>query len=235
MDLNPALDKRYVVTGVVLSFVLPVISLILPSVFFGIGVPTMVTVNNAFVCSRMFLWGSLLALYIYAIKIEKQNFLLYQPKQQSFIFYPLAIVILLTTLFLLEPLLVILLKKFGFDTSVSKALLLMLRIFKSHPGLGFYTFLTAGVMEELVFRGYLQSRLEILFKNSATAIIVSSVLFGLIHFGYGTLNNIAGPILVGIVFGIFYKKYGNIYILIITHFLYDLILITVSIHHYLPN
>ena len=63
--------------------------------------------------------------------------------------------------------------------------------------------LITGFTEELAIRGYLLPRLELIFNNSWTAILISSVLFGLLHFGYGTIINVIGPFFIGLVFAYF--------------------------------
>ena len=94
---------------------------------------------------------------------------------------------------------------------------------------------TAGVAEELVFRGYVLTRLQVLFKNSYLPVIISSVIFGLIHFGYGTIQNILVPMFIGAVFAVYYNRYKNILIVIIAHFLYDLLLVLLTLHFYYPH
>jgi hypothetical protein len=57
------------------------------------------------------------------------------------------------------------------------------------------------------------------------SILLSSLLFGLLHFGYGTLFNMLGPFFMGIVFAFFYNKYRHMGILIIAHSLWDILAI----------
>jgi membrane protease YdiL (CAAX protease family) len=92
------------------------------------------------------------------------------------------------------------------------------------------TAITAGITEELMLRAYLIPRLQLLFKNDYIPVIVSSVLFGFLHFGYGTALNIVGPMVIGLIFGFHYVRYRNIKILIIVHFLWDYLLIALKIH-----
>ncbi len=94
-------------------------------------------------------------------------------------------------------------------------------ILRANMPLLIFTALTAGVVEELIMRGYIQPRLEIIFKNPYAAIIVSSLLFGLLHYKYGTIANVIGPVFIGFVFAIYYWKFRNIKVIIICHFLWD--------------
>jgi membrane protease YdiL (CAAX protease family) len=111
----------------------------------------------------------------------------------------------------------------------SSTLLELVEIFGANKFLLFFTPLTAGIVEELIFRGYLQPRMEIFLKKPYLAIIVSSLLFGLLHYKYGTLFNMVGPFFIGAVFAYHYWKFRNIGMLIICHFLWDLIAIMILV------
>jgi membrane protease YdiL (CAAX protease family) len=104
-------------------------------------------------------------------------------------------------------------------------------IFKSNSWLLLFTCLTAGITEELIFRGFLMPRLELLLKNRNLAIALSSILFGALHFGYGTLLQVIGPTCIGFAFAIHYYKYRNVKIVIICHFVWDLLVILSKISH----
>jgi hypothetical protein len=93
-----------------------------------------------------------------------------------------------------------------------------------HKILMLFTCLTAAFTEELMFRGYLLPRLQVLFGKPWIAIIVSSLLFGLAHAGYLNFNSVFLPFLLGIAFAVYYYKYRNIAVLIVAHFLIDFIL-----------
>jgi len=95
--------------------------------------------------------------------------------------------------------------------------------FRKYPFLLVFTALTAGVTEELVFRGYLQPRLELLFKNPYWAIVISSLIFGLAHIMYGTVKNVIDPFFIGLGLAIYYWRYRNIKVAMVFHFLWDLL------------
>lgn len=62
-----------------------------------------------------------------------------------------------------------------------------------------------GLIEELIFRSILQTRLEQALSISES-LLVTSLLFGLMHSGYGTFYEIFYTSLVGLLMGlIFYK------------------------------
>ncbi|MFC6268060.1 CPBP family intramembrane glutamic endopeptidase [Frigoriflavimonas asaccharolytica] len=87
----------------------------------------------------------------------------------------------------------------------------------------FFISITAAVTEELMFRGYMQSRLMKIYKNPYIAIGITSVFFGLMHFSYGTISNVLVPTVMGLIFGIFYYKYSNLKVLIMVHFIIDFV------------
>jgi membrane protease YdiL (CAAX protease family) len=91
-----------------------------------------------------------------------------------------------------------------------------------------FSALTAGITEELIFRAYIMPRLLIFFKNAYLPIVVSALFFGLMHVSYGTLMQVLGPFYIGVIFGIYYYKFRNIKVLIVCHFLWDLIALLVK-------
>lgn len=103
-----------------------------------------------------------------------------------------------------------------------------MQFFKNNIPLILFTSITAGITEELLFRGYLIPRLEIIVKKTYLSILISSILFGLIHYSYDTLIQVIGPFSIGLVLALHYQKYRNIKILIICHFLWDLMSILIK-------
>ncbi len=79
-----------------------------------------------------------------------------------------------------------------------------------------YTFLiaiSAGICEEIFFRGMILNAYESA-TNKKFAIIMSAVLFGVFHFN---IQNLLGPILLGIIFGYLVIITDSIYSSIIAH------------------
>ncbi len=72
--------------------------------------------------------------------------------------------------------------------------------------------LTAGVCEEVFFRGFILSGYEQMGKKKA--IIISSILFGLFHFN---IYNLLGPIVLGLVFAYLVTITDSIFAGIIGH------------------
>ncbi len=82
--------------------------------------------------------------------------------------------------------------------------------------------ITAGICEEVIFRGYGISVLERLLKNKKMALILSSLSFMSLH----GLASVPWPFLVqyfiiGLILGLIYQKYRRLEILIIIHFSLD--------------
>lgn len=166
-------------------------------------------------------WAELLILYFYAVKIEKQQFLLWDESRCSVKFY------LLSTLFIL---LVTLLG--GIFIYYLRYLFGRYNFYnKLHIGIPAHIFvlmlrvITAAVVEEFIFRGYLMPRLQLFFKNNYLIIFISATTFGLAHLSGGNIANTVFPLFVGLIFGYYYWKYKNIKTLIICHFITDLIFV----------
>jgi membrane protease YdiL (CAAX protease family) len=74
--------------------------------------------------------------------------------------------------------------------------------------------LTAAVTEEVFFRGILQPRV---------GLVVSSLLFGLVHIGYGTWLQIVAPVVLGLFFGLMYRFTKTLWAPIAGHFTFDFV------------
>ena len=176
---------------------------------------------------KLIIWIWLLLIYLYATKIEKQKFLLWIDKKRNLLFYFISIISVLGLSFLAGSSR-LLLPKFGIEVQTSQILNEMLAYMHTHPLLLVITCLTAGVVEELLFRGYLIPRLNILFKNSYLPVIFSAIIFGVSHSGYGALINMLVPFLLGLIFGAYYQKYRNLKVLIFCHFFIDFLSMILS-------
>jgi len=80
---------------------------------------------------------------------------------------------------------------------------------------------TAGIVEEIVFRGFVLWYLTF-FMPIWPAVLVSSVAFGLVH-GYQGLGGIMRTGLVGLAFGALFVFSGSIWLPIIGHILVDVL------------
>jgi len=75
-------------------------------------------------------------------------------------------------------------------------------------------------LEEVVVLGYLVSRLERLGVRPSLAIAISAVIRGSYHLYQGA-GGFIGNAVMGIIFGILYRRWGRVTPMIIAHFLID--------------
>jgi membrane protease YdiL (CAAX protease family) len=68
------------------------------------------------------------------------------------------------------------------------------------------------IAEELLFRGYLQRRI---------GIILSSLLFAGLHYGYGSVSEITGAFAASIILGYGMRKHGDLVACTLTHAAYN--------------
>lgn len=174
--------------------------------------------------NELYTWFILFVVYMYAIKIEKRSLLIY-PESKLLLKQSIkSIFKLLLSLIGISFLIGIGIKLSGIknDTIYTQELVPILRQYKIMiPVIA----LTAGIVEELIIRGYLFPRFEELFGNTNIAIILSAALFGILHISYGTIAQVTFPFLFGVVTALHYKKHRNIKTLIYTHFLWDFLLL----------
>jgi uncharacterized protein len=82
--------------------------------------------------------------------------------------------------------------------------------------------ITAGIAEEIQFRGYLMYALGNLFPelNVVCILLISAVIFGFAHI-YQGIKGVITTGFIGLVYGIVYLAFGSIIPVIILHFLQD--------------
>jgi membrane protease YdiL (CAAX protease family) len=185
---------------------------------------TNLTNQITFSITRLIIWFCLFLIYMYSIKIEKQPFLLWTEKNYSLPIFFKSVAKIMLSIFL-AMLVVYVIFKITNSNIDSKKMNEFTKLFNNNISLILFASVTAGVTEELIFRGYLIPRLEILLKNTNLSILISSILFGLMHYSYGTLIQIIGPIFIGLVFALHYQKHRSIKIIIMCHFLWDLLVL----------
>lgn len=82
--------------------------------------------------------------------------------------------------------------------------------------------LTAGICEEIIFRGFLFFYLQQLLASSLyAAVVLSSAIFGLSHF-YQGLSNVVRTGIVGLGLGVSYAVTGSLLVPIVLHTALDL-------------
>ncbi len=211
------INKNKTVIGIFFSL-LVLVSALLFMPFFNYTILDKLTI---FWLGRISIWVCLLLVYLYVKLIEKQKFLLWQENKFSFTDYILSFFKIFGTLFIGALVIGLTLKAFGLKPDESSKMVEIIKIMKHNLPLLLFTCVTAGVTEEFIFRGYLMPRLQLFFNNNYASIVISSVLFGIMHIGYGTIFQVLGPIFIGAVFAVHYQKFRNLKILIFCHFLWD--------------
>lgn len=208
---------------------------IFTTLLFFITIPIETFIGNKFSFATLFIisgfriWGVLLLIYLYTLGFEKNSFLLWTENEYKPLVYIKSIFV--TMLSLIGILLIVILPlKFSGANMESQKLKLIVALLKDNFPLLLFTCLTAGITEELLFRGYLLPRLQLLFNSILLPVLLSSLFFGLLHFGYGTFAQVIGPFGIGLVLAIHYYKYRNLKIIIICHFLWDFTTIFLKTH-----
>lgn len=206
--------------GILLTFILLALVMLYIFPFINTVMGTTNFTAEKFFYTRTILWSVLIVIFFYSFFIEKNSFLLWEDKKYSITFYFTAVICLYFICLIGGSFLNVLVKILTHEKFSEKVTQLS-SIFKNNYLLIIFTCLTAGVVEELLMRGYIQARIEKIYNNQYFGIIISAVLFGILHTTYGTIGQILIPFFIGIVFALFYKLYSNIKILIICHFMYD--------------
>jgi membrane protease YdiL (CAAX protease family) len=89
-------------------------------------------------------------------------------------------------------------------------------------GFVFYAALPA-IFEEIFFRGLIFDKLKFIYSTK-NAIIISSILFYLIHLVFGTFLSFLYIIPLGLFLGYLRNRYNNLIYPIVCHFFYNLII-----------
>lgn len=208
--------------GIIFTFALLASAMlfIFPLINFITG--TVYMTSEKFFYSRIALCAVLLIIFLYSLYIEKKTFLLWQEKKYSLGFYIGALISLYFICLFGGAFLNAFIQMLTHEKYSDKIIQLS-SLFKNNYLLIIFTCLTAGMFEELLMRGYIQPRIEKIYNSRYIGISISALLFGILHSTYGTVGQVAVPTFIGIVFAVFYKKFSNIKILIICHFMYDFI------------
>ena len=86
--------------------------------------------------------------------------------------------------------------------------------------------LCAGVFEEVVYRGYMVTYFSYLFKDSAyqqsLSVFLPALIFSVSHFYHG-IRNIIKILILSVLFGYIYIQSGSLVIVMLLHFLVNVI------------
>ena len=95
-----------------------------------------------------------------------------------------------------------------------------------------YCILSVGAAEELVFRGFVFSKLKKLFGKEIYAVIVSSLLFGIFHIFTGNIIQVFMTAILGFIFCLYRTKIKGCTLLslILCHGIYDAMITVWALH-----
>lgn len=216
-----SLSGRYSL-GIILTFVLLAASMLYSIPLINLFFNSKVLTAEIFFYNRLSLWLVLILVLIYNFFIENRSFFVWEDRKYSPVFYFGAIVILYLICTIagafLNGIIMLITKE-----SISEKIVQLSSLFKNNYLLIIFTSLTAAVIEELLMRAYIQPRIEKIYNSPMLGVVVSALLFGILHSTYGTVGQVIVPFFIGIVFAMFYKIYFNIKILITCHFIFDFI------------
>ena len=88
----------------------------------------------------------------------------------------------------------------------------------------FFISLTAGICEEIIFRGLLFFLLQATFPNMAMPLVIAitSVVFGMGHIYQGFLGGAVRATITGIIFGSLFWVTGSLFPVMFLHFIFDI-------------
>jgi len=179
--------------------------------------------------SRFIFWVEILLLIVYSRKVERRPLLIWKDREFDILFF-IGSVILLYILTWVASIIAFIPHMLGMHDNrvlIDK----MTRVFKNHHGIMVFSAFTAGVTEELIFRGYIYTRLSLLFKKDYWAIILSALVFSAVHLPYKSLQENIYTFLIGVICAVYYQKYRDIKVIITLHFFIDFISFTLLNHY----
>ncbi len=112
---------------------------------------------------------------------------------------------------------------YGEDQIINAGNLISDLTFFSLLKLSFVMVVFVGFVEELIFRFLLQTKLENSFSRSG-GLVLTALVFGVMHSGYGTLYEIAFVTLAGLVLGYMFQRTRSLFLVSLTHGLTNVIL-----------
>jgi membrane protease YdiL (CAAX protease family) len=83
--------------------------------------------------------------------------------------------------------------------------------------------LIAPIGEELLFRGFLLRWVSEKVDSDILGIVISSIVFGVLHMGYGSVVEVFGTMTIGLVLGYTFIRSKSITPCIVVHMVYNLL------------
>jgi len=221
-QISTYISKSKTGNGIVGIFVLTLL-FVLPNLLILAGFKVFkITGIRDLISHEIYIWLILLVMLIFAFSVEKKNFLPWEESFYPYKWYIKHFFKLIFYLILLTCSIQLLVQFLGLNEQ-SRIISGLKPILHAYKPLVLFLSFTAGITEELLIRGYIFGRLEPFFKKPFVPIVLTATIFGMLHIPYGTITNVIFPFIMGIIFSTHYYKYRNIKVLIMCHFLWDLL------------
>ena len=178
--------------------------------------------------SRFIFWAVVMLLLIYA-QLSKQTFLPWKEEPKGIKFYIVS-AILLYLLVIVAGIISAIPALLGWQKDNTLLMQVMIRLMNHSIWLLIFGCVTAGVTEELLFRGFMLPRLQVALNSKWAAILISTVAFAALHYQYHSWREIIGPFFIGLIFAVHYQKYHNIKTVMFVHIMVDLIAFVIGGH-----
>lgn len=173
------------------------------------------------IISKILIWVIFFLTILYSIRVEKRKFTEWEDVPYRWPFYVKIIIFTFFAFAVVGIGTSNLLHHLGFSSKTTEDLSAFV---KQYPFFIYVASITAGIVEEYIFRGYMMTRIYAISGSKFWAILISSLIFSAAHYSYGTVFMLLQPFLFGLIFAVLYFKYRNIKVLIVVHILWDIII-----------
>ena len=165
-------------------------------------------------------WIFLGLMFLVALKIEKTDFLLWEESNKKWYFYVISVISIFAGAVIVGILVPIIFKALQIPIT-QNVLESTTNYYCENKFLLLFGCLTAGVVEEFIYRGYLMPRIEVFLKQKWVVIVLSAIIFGAAHISNLSIIGVVVPTFIGLIFSYHYYRFRNITSLVIAHFLID--------------
>ena len=196
-----------------------IIATVLWAVLYTLLLRVHLSVLSGIIYSRLIFWAEVVVLWWFAWQYENQPLIIWKEKQSGIKFI-LLWTLLLFLVFAAAYFISGITKLLGYRPNYQVLRQISRFITGRYLLIAFIT-VTAAVTEELIFRAYILTRLSLLFKNQYIPVIISALLFSVMHYTWNNPREFVFTFLCGLIMAAHYKRYGNLKPLIIAHFLVD--------------
>ncbi|HOP05267.1 MAG TPA: type II CAAX endopeptidase family protein [Tenuifilaceae bacterium] len=170
--------------------------------------------------SEFKIWLYLALVFLIATKVEQSKLLLWKESRKKWYFYVISAVAIFLGAVIVAVVTPILFDFLNIPKN-QEVLESVGSYYCKNKILLVFGCLTAGIVEEFIYRGYLMPRIEILIKNKWMVITLTALLFGFAHIGNQSIIGLVVPTLIGFIFSYHYYTYRSISAVMIAHFIID--------------